>query len=156
DAAKAVAMQDPTAVAIANYQLAPPSMARGGQAAGVMRKVLAINPGYRADKWEAQRQTEIDYSPKGKSGQAITATDTGLAHLDRSARAGAALKNGDIQVLNRIANEGGAQTGSNPRIVYDAIVDMVAPEVSKAVVGGVGGASERQKMAENFKSTVND
>jgi len=121
-----------------------------------MRKVFAIEPNYRADIWESRKATEKEYSPAGKTGQNITSTDTALAHLANISEAGAALKNWDIQKLNQIANELGAQTGSSPRVVYDAIVSMVAPEVSKAVIGGVGGEAERQQMGQNFSSKVND
>lgn len=157
EALKQAAMLDPTANAIANYQIAPPpATTRGGQPNPILRKALAINPNYKPGEFAARNKTAQDFSAAGESGKIITATDTALAHLDAIEKAGEALKNGDIQAINRIANFLGAQSGTSAPVVYDAIVAMVAPEISKAVIGEAGAASEREVMAKNFSRRVND
>ncbi len=156
EAMKTAALQDPTAQAIAHYQIAPPpATTRGGVESPIWRKILAINPSYKPGEFPSRSKVAQDFSAAGASGKIITAADTGLAHLDTVAKAGEALDNGDIQVLNRLANAVGAQTGSSPKVVYDQIVKMVAPEVSKAVIGAAGGEGERQDMAKSFSSDVN-
>lgn len=155
EAMKAAALQDPTAQAIANYQLAPPpAQTRGGVPSPILRKVLAINPQYDATTYPARSKTAADFSPSGVSGKAITAADTALAHLNSISQAGSALNNGDIQKMNQVANFIGAQIGQSPKQTYDTIVSMVAPEISKAVIGEAGGEGERTAMSHNFSSSA--
>ncbi len=155
EAMKAAAMQDPTALAIAHYQIAPPpAQTRGGVPSPILRKVLAINPQYDATTYPARAETAKGFSPSGQQGQAITAADTALAHLNTLSAAGKALDNGDIQVINRVANAIGAQVGATPKATYDTILNMVGPEISKAVIGAVGGEGERAGTAANFTSNL--
>jgi hypothetical protein len=155
DAAKAAAMADPAAVAMAKYQLPPPP-ARSALGQAMLRKVLAIDPTYDGTQFQARNKTAQDFSASGASGKAITSADTALAHLDTLSKAGAALKSSNIQVLNQMANAVGAQAGSSPQTVYDSIVSMVAPEISKAVIGAAGGEGERGGMALNFGSKLSN
>jgi hypothetical protein len=155
DALKAAALQDPTAVAIARYELAPPpATLRNGVENPVYRKVMAINPQFSATEFPTRNKVQQDFSASGTSGKAITSADTALAHLDSISKAGAALNNGDIQQLNRLANFVGAQVGQTPKQTYDTIVSMVAPEISKAVIGDSGGEGERTAMKLNFGSNL--
>lgn len=155
EAMKTAALQDPTAVAIAHYQVAPPpATTRGGMPNPVLRKVLAINPQYDATTYPARAATARGYSPTGQQGQQITAADTALAHLNTLSEAGKALQNGDIQAFNRIGNAIGVQLGSNPKAAYDTILNMVGPEISKSVIGAVGGEGERAGTAKNFSSDL--
>lgn len=157
EAMKTAALQDPTAQAIANYQLAPPpAQTRGGVPSPILRKVLAINPQYDATTYPARSKTAADFSPAGASGKTITAADTALAHLKTLSDAGAALNNGDIQKLNQIANFLGAQTGKSAKETYDTINNMVSPEISKAVIGVAGGEGERQGTKVNYSSDLNN
>lgn len=155
EAVKAAALTDPTAVAIAHYQLAPPpAQTRGGVPSPILRKVLAINPQYDATTYPARAETAKGFSPSGTQGQAITAADTALAHLNTLSAAGKALDNGDVQVINRVANAIGAQVGATPKATYDTILNMVGPEISKAVIGAVGGEGERAGTGANFTSNL--
>lgn len=156
-ALKEAAEQDPVAKAIAEYRSAPPpAQTRGGVPSPILRKVMAINPQYDATTYPARSKTATDFSPAGKSGQAITAADTALAHLNTLSESGAALKNGDIQKLNQLANFLGAQTGATAKGTYDAIQNMVAPEISKAVLGVAGGEHERENTSLNYGSNLSD
>jgi hypothetical protein len=157
EAMKAAAQQDPTAMAIAHYQMAPPpSQTRGGIPSPIMRKVLAINPQYNATQYAANAETAKGYSPSGTQGQAITAADTALAHLATLSAAGEAMKNGNVQVLNQIANSLGAQVGQTPKATYETVLNMVGPDFSKSVIGAVGGEGERVATAQNFSSKLSD
>jgi hypothetical protein len=154
---KSVALQDPTAQAIAHYQLPPPpTQTRGGAPSPILRKVLAINPAYDGTQFQARNKVQQDFSAAGASGKAITSADTALAHLDTLSKAGALLNNSNLPALNQLANAIGVQAGSDPKIVYDGIVRMVAPELSKAVIGATGGEGERQDMAHGLTSNNND
>lgn len=155
---KVVAENDPIAVGIANYTKLPPRSItdRNGAGQAMLRKVLAINPKWDETKVQPRMKTESDFAPGGKIGQQLTFTDTALAHLDTLSKAGAALKSGNLQILNQIANGLGLQTGASAPAVYDAINAMVAPEVTKAVVGSAGGVGERQEMGGHFGRNQSD
>lgn len=153
---KAVALLDPTAVAQANYQIAGPTSPRNGMPSPQMAKVLAINPAYDGTKFPERNKIALDFSASGASGKSITSSDTALAHLDAVRRAGEALHNKDPRFINAIANEFGVQIGSSPKNTYDAILNMVAPEISKAVIGEAGGEAERQQFQKPFSSDASD
>lgn len=147
EAAKAFASQDPAAAAIANYQLAPPSISRGGPGAMVMRKVLAINPDYNAQDWAAQGALLKNFT-SGKTADQLRSLNTALGHVGMLTDAIDALKNGNVQVLNSIANRFGAATGSTPATVFQAIVNKVGPEVAAAY--GIATGAERDVAKDDF------
>jgi hypothetical protein len=115
---------------------------------------MAINPAYDATEFPARNKTALDFSPAGTTGKALTAADTALAHLNALSIAGKALDNGDVGMVNKIANAYGVATGKSAKVTYDAILNMVAPEISKAVIGEAGGEGERLGMAKNYSSDL--
>jgi hypothetical protein len=152
---KTVAQRDPTAVAQAAYQIPPPSRTTAvGKAQ--WDKILSIEPTYDGTKFAERNKIAQDYSASGVTGKAITSTDTALAHLDSISQAGKALRSNDLPMLNKLATSLGVQAGRSAPVVYDAIVETVAPEISKAVIGGVGGVEDRQKMKDSFSRNNND
>lgn len=153
---KNAALSDPTAVATANYQIPPPSTRGSAVGKAIYDKVLAIDPAYDGTKFAERNKIAQDFSASGTSGKAITSADTALAHLNTISVAGKALKSGDVTQLNRLATFVGAQTGNAAPAVYDSIVATVAPEISKAVIGGPGGQEDRAKMAANFSRNLSD
>ena len=155
DALKAMAEKDPVVQAIANYKMKPP-ITRNGMPAPILQRVLAVNPSYDATQFEKRNHIVQDFAASGKSGKAITSADTALAHLDAIEQAGQALKSRDLQVLNRIAQSVGLQTGDSAPAVYDTIVSMVAPEISRAVIGEAGGEADRKAMMNNFSRSASD
>lgn len=90
------------------------------------------------------------YSASGKEGQAIQSTNTGLNHLETIEQLAAAQKNGNTPLFNSIANRLAAETGQPAPTSLAAAITMVAPEVSKAVIGAAGGQEERAQFAKNF------
>jgi hypothetical protein len=90
------------------------------------------------------------YSASGKEGQALQSANTGLNHLDTIEQLAAAQKNGQTQLFNSIANRLAAETGQPAPTNLAAAITMVAPEVSKAVIGAAGGQEERAQFAKNF------
>lgn len=90
------------------------------------------------------------YSAAGKEGQAIQAANTALNHLETVEQLAAAQKNGNIQKFNLIANRFAKETGNPAPTSLAAAITMVAPEVSKSVIGAAGGQEERAVFARNF------
>lgn len=149
EAAKAFAIQDPVAVAIANYQMAPPTASRGGPGAGILRKVMAIDPNYDAKNWKQQGDTLKDFNT-GKSASELGATSVAFGHLGVMKEAVTALNNTDLRMLNAIANRLGVETGSSAAAVFRTIVHRVGPEVAKAYIAGGGGVHERGATEADF------
>lgn len=154
DELKAIAMRDPTAVAMANYQIPDPIGRTSALAKTTMAHVLAIDPNHDGTQFTLRNKTQQDFGPAGKTGQAITSTDTALAHLDTLSQAGRAMQNGDYKALNSLANSIGANIGRSPQNTYDTILSMVSPEISKAVIGGVGGEADRKNIYDRFNSSL--
>jgi hypothetical protein len=149
EAAKAVASQDPLAVAVANYQAPPPNTSRGGPGASIMRKVLAINPDYQAQNWQAQGKVLTDYT-SGSTSKSLVAMSTALGHLGELDQAAEALKNGDVRIINAVANRLGVEVGKDAVTTFKTIVHRVGPEIEKAYVGGSGTGGERGKTEGDF------
>lgn len=91
-----------------------------------------------------------DFSSQGKSGQEVKANNTALNHLETVSRLHAAQKNGDIKLFNQIANHLGTELGQAAPTNLAAALTMVAPEVSKAVIGVSGGVEERAAFERRF------
>jgi hypothetical protein len=153
EAQKSMAQQDPMAVAVANYQLPPPAASRGGQGAMVLRKVMAINPAYNAQNWQAQAGMMKGYTA-GSQSKEIGGINTALGHVGQLADAVDALHNNDTQALNRIANFYQVQTGGTAATTFGAIVHKVAPEINRAYVGGVGAQGEVLAQESDFDSKM--
>lgn len=152
DDAKRLAEQDPMAKAIANYQ-APPVAASRGQISPIMRKVLAINPEYNAQNWQAKGTVLKDFSSGSRSKQ-LEALGTTMAHLTELDRAATALQNGNLQVLNSIAQKYGVATGQDAATTFGTIVRRVGPEVANSYVQGGGGQEERQAIMHDFSASM--
>jgi len=149
-------VKNAVASAIANYQIPAPSARTLASPAGqqLFRQVLAENPGYDGTKFPTLNKIAMDFGAAGASGKAITSADTALAHMGNLLEAGKAMGNHDLNVLNRIGNAYGLQTGQSAPAAYKAILQMVAPEISKAVIGGPGGEGERAAMAAAFSPNL--
>jgi hypothetical protein len=61
-----------------------------------------------------------------------------------------ALKNGDIKLFNKWANEFADQTGHTAPSNFEAVKDIVADEVTKGAIGGPGGVGDREAMARKI------
>lgn len=153
DAARAMAMKDPYANSIANYQNAPVSGARGPGMI-TMRKVMAINPDYNAQNWQAQRDLLVS-NTSGDNSKEIGRINTGLGHLGKLGEAIDAMGNHDTQRLNLIANFFSVQSGGTPVTTLQAIVHKVAPEVLQAY-GAEGGEAAVSKMESDFDPKLGD
>lgn len=81
----------------------------------------------------------------GKDGQGVQAANTALNHLETIRTLAAAQKSGDMRVFNQAARALGAQFGSAAPTNLNAALIMVAPEVSKAVIGAGGTGHERDE-----------
>ena len=115
----------------------------------VMQKVYQVDP-----QWNEQTaQLRKSYS-SGKQSTEINSINTAMGHVGVLGDSIAALNNGDVKLLNSIANQLGVQTGSTPVTTFNTVVHRVAPELSKAYIGSGGSAGERGTDEKDFDPSL--
>lgn len=156
DKADAADVESPASIekmaqGIASGRLAPMSSFAMLKPSGkqIMSRVLDINPTYDSGDYLSKNKALRDYGT-GAQGMAIQAANTGLNHLDTIEQLATAQKNGNARLFNTLANRLAAETGSAAPTNLAAAISMVAPEVSKMVIGAAGGQEERAVFAHNF------
>lgn len=115
----------------------------------IMARVLDINPSYDAGDYMAKNKALRDFST-GTQGLAVQAANTGLNHLETIEQLARAQQNGDTRLFNTIANKIARETGAAAPTNLASAITMVAPEISKMVIGAAGGQEERATFAKNF------
>jgi hypothetical protein len=111
--------------------------------------VAQIDPTWDAKEWDARAQMVKNYSSGARSKE-IDAIGAALGHAANLGRSIAALQNGDVRTLNRIANAIKVEIGQSPVTTFRAIVNRLGPEIVKAYVGTGGEASERLMQREDW------
>lgn len=96
-----------------------------------------INPEYQDVKYHGYNKLYQNmHDDKSLPSQNIMTAGVASQHMDMLRQAGMNLHNVDgLNVVNRIANNMGVATGSAAPVVYQAMADKVADEVSKATMG---------------------
>lgn len=142
-----------TAQAIASGQLpAPTGMALlNPKNQRILGRVMEINPSYDASTVSAKKAAATAFT-SGQQGNAMRSFAVAGQHLDQLGQLVDAMNNGNSQLVNKIANVYSQQTG-NPAVTnFDAAKDVVSKEVTKAIVAGGGGVSERQELSDMMKN----
>lgn len=133
------------AAPITGFALAKP------QGQTVMRRVFEINPNYDETTYSAKNAAAKAFT-SGQQGNALRSVATANAHLDQLGELVDALNNGNIQVVNRVANAYQTQTGNPAPTNFDAVKNIIGQEVVKAIVAGGGSAGERDEAAKTFST----
>nr|WKF58832.1 hypothetical protein HUO10_003333 [Paraburkholderia busanensis] len=118
-----------------------------GQA--VMAGLAKKYPDYDAKEYKT-RQAAIGQFEYGKKGDTVRSLSVSLDHLDTLSEAGKALKNGNIQSFNKLAQTLAEQTGSAVPTNFEAAKSIVADEVVKGILGSGGGVGDREKAQAIF------
>jgi hypothetical protein len=127
------ANSEATAQAIAKGQLPPPTgMALlNPKNQRMLGRVMEINPEYDASTVSAKRAAATAFTT-GSQGNALRSVSTASAHLDQLGELADAMKNGNTQVINKVANWYATQTGQPATTNFDAIKNIVGQEVVKS------------------------
>jgi hypothetical protein len=115
----------------------------------VMQKVYSVDPDFNQQRAELRK----DYTV-GRQSIEIKAVNTALGHIGVLGDAIDALNNGNVQILNSLANRIGVQTGDTPVTTFNTIVHRVGPELSKAYIGAGGSAGERGTDEKDFDPSL--
>jgi hypothetical protein len=114
-----------------------------------MEYVYQYDPTYDLGTVTARNKALSDFGT-GKNGNIVRSMNVSINHLDTLQKAADALKNGDIQLFNRIGNSFSTQTGSPELTDFNATKQIVADEILKAVLGGPGGVRDREIAAKSL------
>jgi hypothetical protein len=110
-----------------------------------LNKLALYDPQFSEQRAELRKGYTV-----GAQSKEINAINTALGHVGVLGDSIDALSNGNVQVLNKIANSVGAQVGQTPQTTLKTIINRVGPELVKAYNGSGGGVGERQAAEEDF------
>ncbi len=132
---------------------------RGWDPAKVFTDSKTIDPTFSWEKaeneYKAMTATERNFT-SGPAANVVRANNVALEHLGMLDEAREALNNGNIPVLNAIANAVGVQAGKSAKTTYDTIAQRVGQEVNSSYISGGGGQVERLASSSNFNSSSGD
>ncbi len=131
--------------AVGNYQM-DPQMAMSRMPFGARQQftteLLKQYPTYDATTYKAKAQGANTFGA-GSHGDMLRASSTAAQHLDQLGGLIDAMGNGNVPMVNQLANQWAAQTGDPAPGNFDAAKSVVSKEVMKAIVAGGGGEGER-------------
>jgi len=136
---------------IAEYRMAPYQgvAARSPQAAAIMNRVAELNPDYNATQYTSRSRAVTAFAT-GKEGQMVRSMNAVSLHLDTLDNYGKALATGNSNTINRWKQRFQEEFGRPAPTNFDAVKQIVAAEILKAVVPSGGGVTERDRAAENI------
>lgn len=88
----------------------------------------------------------------GTDSHTLTAINTAQGHIQQLFGAADALQNGNVRVLNQIANQYGVQTGASPAVTFQAIKTALTGELGKAFSGTSATVAEQENLAKTLDS----
>jgi hypothetical protein len=114
---------------------------------------MELNPKFQETNYGNFQKAEGNFG-FGKNGDKIRDINSAMGHMGTMWDATNALQNGDVQLLNRIANSAGAAVGSTPAQTYKAIVHAVGPELTKVYITGSGTKEDRKTVEGDFSEAL--
>ena len=124
----------------------------GGQSAqGALSDATAtFDPTYNQMEYPIIRQNRVRFDT-GPQGNTVRSLDVIVDHAGTLRDLGAALKNGDIQLFNRISQRWAQETGKPAPTNFDMAKGIVGTELVKALgVAGAGTEAERAELGQRI------
>lgn len=139
---------DPMAQMIADYKSAPLTgfALRSPQGQAIMAEVRRLNPDYDATAYAAKVKAR-DAFATGKQGDTVRSLSVATSHLNQLSDLVDALGNKNLRVFNTLANAYSQETGGTAPTNFDTVKNIVADEVTKAILGYGGSVQDRDKAA---------
>lgn len=134
---------------------APPTNARNpvmlqryGQ---MLEKVKAENPNYSQEMYPTIKKTVGDFAT-GTAGKTVKALNTATDHLETLRELGDAMKNGNVQLFNKLSNQYASNTGNPAPSNLAVAAQVIGGEIVKGIVGAGGGSGERERAEAAFSN----
>lgn len=150
---------DPRAYKIFNYELPPPSgFGSNSPALKSLYHDIKLLEDATGRTYSAPRYNEVNkaVSQFGASphGDLVRTFNVGVQHIDTLGQAAKALGNGDLQTANSLFESAAQKFGYPAPTNFDAVKQIVAGEVTKAIIGsGAGGRTalgDRKELEDNL------
>jgi hypothetical protein len=122
----------------------PSANSRSPQAQRLRNEIFQAYPDIDERMYGAQSAAVRKFW-SGPDSDTIKSFNVAISHLDTLQNAANALKNGDIQLFNKIANAYKSATGQAMPTDFNAVRDIVADEIVKGIVGSRAGVTEREE-----------
>jgi hypothetical protein len=137
---------------IADYEIDPRTTSiKGGHREQVMSAVAQYDPTYDQNSFGSRAKAIRDFAT-GTQGNSIRSFDVAVDHLDTLQKYVAAMKNGDIPLLNKLRNAWQQETGSSLPTNVQAVAPIVGAEVSKAIIGSNNALADREELRQPLQS----
>jgi len=101
--------------------------------------------------FSGNKKASMDFTT-GKAGNTVRSLNVAVQHLGTLDTLTDALGNGNLPLLNRVANTWKSQTGQTAPATFEAAKKIVADEVVKAIVGSGGGVADREEAAKTINA----
>ena len=118
----------------------------------IQNRVYELNPNFDPTVFTTRKKTEESFST-GKQGDVVRSMNTAIDHLDTMHKAAEALKNGQVPLFNRFANEFATATGQTAPGNFDAVKTIVGSEVAKAIAGGATALGDREEIRREIDNS---
>ena len=102
--------------------------------------------------FDAGRNSVILDWRKGKQGATVRSFNAAISHANLLSDYVVALDNKDTKLLNKIGNELAVQTGGEAPTNFDAVKQIFADEIARAIIGGQNAEADRAKLQESLSS----
>lgn len=136
--------------AILEHRAAPPS-GNTARASQLMQIVQAADPTYDAQQYKTKQGIEIAFT-QGLPSRTLKSINVANDHLKVLNSTIDALNNGDVKLFNQFGNAVATQIGVPAPTDFNAVKQIVADELVKAVVGGTGALGDRKTIAETINA----
>ena len=139
---------------IGHHQIAPPSAySRASPFNQAVMKILSSKyPDFQAIDFNTIKQNDIAFT-KGKQGDITRSLNVAINHTDLMRDLIKNLNNRQLPVWNTLANEFQTQFGMPAPTNLDAMKNILADEMTKGILGGVGALADREKFAKSLDNS---
>ena len=140
--------------AVANYQIDPEKLTttRAGafERQQLIDSAMKFDPSYEPARFQSVQGAKREWAT-GTSAKNVISLNKSINHVTDLLSAYSAVGNGDIPMLNKIANTIGAARGESPAASYHLIAKAVGDEVAKFFAGSGGSAlADREEIAKSL------
>ena len=138
--------------AIAEYRMAP--IPAGSRAPGAQQMTELLSyayPEYDAKNYHSMNTAQKAFT-SGKQGNSTRSFNVVVDHLSTLSQLNDAIANGDMPLINTLANTISTQTGQPAPNSFDAVKRIVGDEITKAVIGAGGALGDRKEVADRLSA----
>lgn len=137
---------------IGDYEESPSDLpTRGGVRAAAVADAKRYNKDFNEQNYAASQRAYNNFV-SGPEARTVRSLNVATDHLDTLRQAAAALKNGQIPIVNSLVNKYREMTGSPLTTNFDSIKQAVSSEIAKTIVGGQTALQDRDEMSNRARN----